>query len=48
MRADQGGRLGDVAGTDGVDGEGGVDLGLAAVDRGERAAVQDELGPEGG
>ena len=44
MRADQSGRLGDVARTDGVHRESGVDLGLAAVDRGERAAVEHELG----
>ena len=40
--------LGHVTGADGVHGKGQVGLGLAAIDRGERAAVEDELGPEGG
>ena len=48
VRAHQRGRLGDVAGADGVDGVGRVDLGLAAFDRSERATVQDELGTERG
>ena len=43
-----GGRLGDVAGPDGVDGVGAVDLGLAPLDRGEGPAVEHELGPERG
>ena len=46
VRAHQRGGLGDVAGADGIHGVGRVDLGLAAFDRGERAAVQDELGAE--
>ncbi len=48
VRAHQRRRLGHVAGADGVHGVGEVDLGLAAIDRGERATVEDELGSEGG
>ena len=44
--ADGRGGFGHVAGADGVDRIGQVDLGLARVDRGKGSAVEDELGPE--
>ena len=40
-------RLGDVAGAEGVDGEGGVGIGLAGVHRGVGPAVEHDVGPEG-
>ena len=46
--ADAGRCLGDVTGAERVDRERGVRVGLAGVDRGVGAAVEDDVGPEGG